>query len=94
MNEEEIVANQKDIESNSFSTVVKSHYQRLITQVVDLISVVNSNYATGIYMIDREVHGYTKQHSSNADFIEFSVFETMPQDCAIADNFSLFIKLT
>ena len=22
-------------------------------------------------MIDRKVHGYTKQHSSNADFIEF-----------------------
>tara|TARA_B100000929_G_scaffold4932_2_gene4115 strand:- start:886 stop:2583 length:1698 start_codon:yes stop_codon:yes gene_type:complete len=71
LDQEEIVENQKDIKSNSFSTVVKSHYQRLIAQVVDLVSVVNSNYATGIYMIDREVNGYTKQHSSSADFIEF-----------------------
>ncbi|SVD82622.1 uncharacterized protein METZ01_LOCUS435476, partial [marine metagenome] len=70
LDQEEIVENQKDIKSNSFSTVVKSHYQRLISQVVDLVSVVNSNYATGIYMIDREVNGYTKQHSSSAGFIE------------------------
>ena len=54
-----------------FSSVVKSHYERLLTQVVDLVSVVNPVYSTGIYMVDKEGQGYARQDSSQNDLLTF-----------------------
>ena len=54
-----------------FSSVVKSHYERLLTQVVNLVSVVNPAYFTGVYMVDKEGQGYTRQDSSENDLSSF-----------------------
>ena len=54
-----------------FSSVVKSHYERLLTQVVSLVSVVNPAYFTGVYMVDKEGQGYTRQDSSENDLSSF-----------------------
>lgn len=63
---------QKSADSEfGFSSVVKSHYERLLTQVVDLVSVVNPAYSTGVYMVDKEGQGYTRQNSSENDLSSF-----------------------
>ena len=63
---------QKSAESEfGFSSVVKSHYERLLTQVVNLVSVVNPAYFTGVYMVDKEGQGYTRQDSSENDLSSF-----------------------
>ncbi len=63
---------QKTAESEfGLSSVVKSHYERLLTQVVDLVSVVNPAYSTGVYMVDKEGQGYTRQNSSENDLSSF-----------------------
>ncbi len=54
-----------------FSSVVKSHYERLLTQVVDLVTVVNPTYSTGVYMVDKKGQGYTRQDSAQNDFLSF-----------------------
>ncbi len=63
---------QKSAESEfGLSSVVKSHYERLLTQVVNLVSVVNPAYFTGVYMVDKEGQGYTRQDSSENDLSSF-----------------------
>ena len=63
---------QKSADSEfGFSSVVKSHYERLLTQVVNLVSVVNPAYFTGVYMVDKEGQGYTRQDSSENDLSSF-----------------------
>lgn len=63
---------QKTAESEfGLSSVVKSHYERLLTQVVNLVSAVNPAYSTGVYMLDKEGQGYTRQDSSENDLSSF-----------------------
>ena len=63
---------QKSAESEfGLSSVVKSHYERLLTQVVNLVSAVNPAYSTGVYMLDKEGQGYTRQDSSENDLSSF-----------------------
>ena len=63
---------QKSADSEfGFSSVVKSHYERLLTQVVDLVSVVNPAYSNGVYMVDKEGQGYMRQDSSENDLSSF-----------------------
>ena len=75
---------QEYLDEKSYSSEVKSHYQKLIQQVVNLISVVNSNYKTAVYMTDSENSGFKKQDLSNSDFIDF-----IDQD---NDLFAMIIK--
>ena len=63
---------QKTAESEfGLSSIVKSHYERLLTQVVNLVSAVNPAYSTGVYMLDKEGQGYTRQDSSENDLSSF-----------------------
>jgi diguanylate cyclase (GGDEF)-like protein len=52
-------------------SAIQSHYKKLIQQIIDLVSVVNSKYTTAIYMTDLENRGYKKQDSSNSSFKDF-----------------------
>ena len=52
-------------------SVTQSHYNKLIEQIIDLVSVVNPKYITAIYMTDSENNGYKKQNNSNDGFEDF-----------------------
>ena len=52
-------------------SVTQSHYKKLIEQIIDLVTVINPNFITAIYMTDIENNGYKKQNSSNIDYEDF-----------------------
>lgn len=50
------------------SDVVQSHYEKLLSQVLNLVSVINPEYVTGIYLVDQKSEGYKLQVGSSDDF--------------------------
>ena len=60
-----------DSQKISDLSAIQSHYRKLIEQIIDLVSVVNSKYITAIYMTDLENSGYKKQNSSNSGYKDF-----------------------
>ena len=60
-----------DSQKISDLSITQSHYNKLIEQIVDLVSVVNPEYMTAIYMTDSENNGYKKQNNSNVGFEDF-----------------------
>ena len=63
--------NNNDSQKISDLSITQSHYNKLIEQIVDLVSVVNPEYMTAIYMTDSENNGYKKQNNSNVGFEDF-----------------------
>ncbi|MBN4080963.1 GGDEF domain-containing protein [Caldithrix abyssi] len=60
-----------DVNKPPFSSAVKTHYQRLLLQVLHLVKFVNPEFSVAIYMIDPENKGYTCQEKSLPDFSDF-----------------------
>ena len=59
---------QSNINNPSFSSAVKSHYNRMLLQVLNLVKIVNPDFSTAIYMIDIENDGFTCQEKTLPDF--------------------------
>ncbi len=55
----------------SFSSAIKSHYNRLLSQVLNLVKIVNPDYSAAIYMIDTENKGFKCQENTSTDFSDF-----------------------
>jgi len=62
---------QSNINDPSFSSAVKSHYNRLLLQVLNLVKIVNPDFSAAIYMIDIENDGFTCQEKTLPDFSDF-----------------------
>ena len=62
---------QSNINDPSFSSAVKSHYNRLLLQVLNLVKIVNPDFTVAIYMIDIENDGFTCQEKTLPDFSDF-----------------------
>ena len=62
---------QSNINNPSFSSAVKSHYNRLLLQVLNLVKIVNPDFSAAIYMIDIENDGFTCQEKTLSDFSDF-----------------------
>ena len=62
---------QSNIKDPSFSSAVKSHYNRLLLQVLNLVKIVNPDFSAAIYMIDIENDGFTCQEKTLPDFSDF-----------------------
>lgn len=62
---------QRNINDPSFSSGVKSHYNRLLLQVLNLVKIVNPDFSGAIYMIDIENDGFTCQEKTLPDFSDF-----------------------
>lgn len=65
------IQSKNDASDLSFSSAVKSHYQRLLLQVLHLVKTVNTEFSGAIYMIDSESKGYTCQEKTFEDFSDF-----------------------
>jgi len=66
----------KNIDNDSLQKIpelstTQLHYNKLIEQIIDLVTVVNSKYITAIYMTDTENKGYKKQNSSKVGYEDF-----------------------
>ena len=68
---DETESSKNNINDPSFSTAVKSHYKRLLQQVLNLVKTVNPEYSAAIYMVDFENKGFTCQEQTISDFSEF-----------------------
>lgn len=68
---DETESSKNNINDPSFSTAVKSHYKRLLQQVLNLVKTVNPEYSAAIYMVDSENKGFTCQEQTISDFSEF-----------------------
>ena len=68
---DETESSKNNINDSSFSTAVKSHYKRLLQQVLNLVKTVNPEYSAAIYMVDSENKGFTCQEQTISDFSEF-----------------------
>ena len=62
---------QSNINDPSFSSAVKSHYNRLLLQVLNLVKIVNPDFSAAIYMKDIENDGFTCQEKTLPDFSDF-----------------------
>jgi len=62
---------QSNINDPSFSSAVKSHYNRLLLQVLNLVKIVNPDFSAAIYMVDIENDGFTCQEKTLSDFSDF-----------------------
>ena len=62
---------ENEVKDLSFSSAVKTHYQKLLLQVLNLIKVVNADFSASIYMIDSESKGFTCQEKSTKAFSDF-----------------------
>jgi len=62
---------QSNINNPSFSSAVKSHYNRMLLQVLNLVKIVNPDFSAAIYMIDIENDGFTCQEKTLSDFSDF-----------------------
>lgn len=62
---------QSNIKDPTFSSAVKSHYNRLLLQVLNLVKIVNPDFSAAIYMIDIENDGFTCQEKTLSDFSDF-----------------------
>ena len=62
---------QSNINDPSFSSAVKSHYNRLLLQVLNLVKIVNPDFSAAIYMVDIENDGFTCQEKTLPDFSDF-----------------------
>jgi len=71
LDEDETESSKNNINDPSFSTAVKSHYKRLLQQVLNLVKTVNPEYSAAIYMVDFENKGFTCQEQTISDFSEF-----------------------
>jgi len=71
LDEDEAESSKNNINDPSFSTAVKSHYKRLLQQVLNLVKTVNPEYSAAIYMVDFENKGFTCQEQTISDFSEF-----------------------
>ena len=71
LDEDETESSKNNINDPSFSTAVKSHYKRLLQQVLNLVKTVNPEYSAAIYMVDSENKGFTCQEQTISDFSEF-----------------------
>ena len=71
LDEDETESSKNNINDPSFSTAVKSHYKRLLQQVLNLVKTVNPEYSAAIYMVDSDNKGFTCQEQTISDFSEF-----------------------
>ena len=62
---------QSNINDPSFSSAVKSHYNRLLLQVLNLVKFVNPDFSAAIYMVDIDNDGFTCQEKTLSDFSDF-----------------------